>query len=87
MLRKTGRELTSVPIFLYFLYVGHLPQHASMLFNLLPPKDLSFIICQKSHTSLESPPALNLDSVLGKEKSNGEPEEREEKWAELIIRL
>ena len=25
--RKTGPELTSVPIFLYFLYVGHLPQH------------------------------------------------------------
>uniref|UniRef100_A0A9L0RHA2 Peptidyl-prolyl cis-trans isomerase n=1 Tax=Equus caballus TaxID=9796 RepID=A0A9L0RHA2_HORSE len=27
LLRKSGPELTSVPIFRHFLYVGHLPQH------------------------------------------------------------
>ena len=27
LLRKTGPELTSMPIFLYFIYVGHPPQH------------------------------------------------------------
>ena len=30
LLRKAGPELTSVPIFLYFLYVGCLPQHGLM---------------------------------------------------------
>ena len=27
LLRKIGPELTSVPSFLHFLYVGHQPQH------------------------------------------------------------
>jgi len=36
---------------------------------------------------LVSPPALNLNPILGKEKGKEEPEKAEGKWAKLIIRL